>query len=583
MVNNDLTLKVGFDIAKFQGELNKTTGVLNKWSAGVQNSLLGLAAGFSAIKLGEFVLDVSRLAGEADGVRAAFNKLPDSIMLMKDLKDATGGTVSELELMKRAVMASNFDISLKALPQLLEFATVRAQQTGQSVDYLVDSIVTGIGRKSKLILDNLGISAVQLTEALGGASTAASSIGQVAEAVGKIAEDSLNKTGRAAVTAATQQATLNAEWINFKVALGDVVNASGLPKVISLMSTFLKQTKEAFGGGGFDPVQRMKQLTSAFNDLDKTASKDQRFSYLLAIEELSKKANIPLIKLRDEATGLVKIFIKPQPVTFVKGVTDDSLEAIGTVGNLREQIKELNEFIEGSKSSTQIDVWQKQIEGLEKRIEVLLNGSAKKRVIAESPAKSISDIIKPVESDKKVMDAASLSDRMTQIIAAANEKQKNFLDEMSARYMNMANVAITAGDSIGQAMSAAFSGDGVSALRSATMQIVDLFQKQALAAIIAKATKDGVFKPGVGTIVALTAAAAGFAAIKSLFARIGAGGSGGGGLSGGVGEKMQGNRLETLGQRVQLVGSVDFNIQGIALKGVLKNQDRFDGRTRTTS
>jgi len=100
--NNDLTLKVGFDIEKFQAEMNKTTGVLNKWATGVQNSLLGVAAGFSALALGEFVLDVSRLAGEAEGVRVAFEKLPNSIKLMQELKQATAGTVSELDLMKRS-------------------------------------------------------------------------------------------------------------------------------------------------------------------------------------------------------------------------------------------------------------------------------------------------------------------------------------------------------------------------------------------------------------------------------------------------------------------------------------------------
>src|SRR5690606_14702252 len=99
----------------------------------------------------------------------------------------------ELNLMKRAVQGSNFDISLQSLPKLLEFAAVRAQQTGQSVDYLVDSIVTGIGRKSPLILDNLGISASQLREEMNGVSLASASVGEVAEAVGRIAGTNLEQ------------------------------------------------------------------------------------------------------------------------------------------------------------------------------------------------------------------------------------------------------------------------------------------------------------------------------------------------------------------------------------------------------
>ena len=146
---------------------------------------------FGAKELASAAIELSRISGEAEGVKNAFDRLPKSVQLMTDLKAATGGTVSELELMKRAVQASNFDISLEALPKLLEFATLRAQQTGQSVDYLVDSIVMGIGRKSKLILDNLGISAVALGAKLHGVSAEASSVGEVARAVGEIAQESL--------------------------------------------------------------------------------------------------------------------------------------------------------------------------------------------------------------------------------------------------------------------------------------------------------------------------------------------------------------------------------------------------------
>ena len=186
--NNDLTLKVGFDIDKFQAEMNKTTGVLNKWASGVQNSLMGVAAGFSAMAIGDFVLDVSKLAGEAEGVRAAFEKLPASVKLMQDLKAATAGTVSELDLMKRSVMAANFGINIAALPKLLEFAAVRAKQTGQSVEFLADSIVTGIGRKSALILDNLGISLTAINEEL-------KVTPDYAQAVGNIASRELEKMG----------------------------------------------------------------------------------------------------------------------------------------------------------------------------------------------------------------------------------------------------------------------------------------------------------------------------------------------------------------------------------------------------
>lgn len=232
MATNNVLAKLAVNIsantAQFNQALNRTHNRLNTFTTGLKNLAGTLGLVFSVQQVASFTLEVSKLAGEAEGVRAAFERLPNNIKLMNDLKQATGGTVSELDLMKRAVQAANFDISLGALPRLLEFATLRAQQTGQSVDYLVDSIVTGIGRKSKLILDNLGISAVQLTEALGGASAAASSIGDVADAVGKIAEDNLKNMAGFSENAATKLQRLAATWENVKVAIGEAGNSTGI-------------------------------------------------------------------------------------------------------------------------------------------------------------------------------------------------------------------------------------------------------------------------------------------------------------------------------------------------------------------
>jgi uncharacterized protein Yka (UPF0111/DUF47 family) len=232
MANNSvlakLAVKISADTAEFGRAMSATQKSLTGFTNGITKIAGTLGIAFGTQQVISFAFEVSKLAGEAEGVRAAFERLPNSTKLMEDLKEATGGTVSELGLMKRAVQASNFDISLSALPRLLEFATLRAQQTGQSVDYLVDSIVTGIGRKSKLILDNLGISAVQLNEALGGASTAAASIGEVADAVGKIAEANLKNMAGFSENAATKVQRLEASWENVKVAIGAAANGTGV-------------------------------------------------------------------------------------------------------------------------------------------------------------------------------------------------------------------------------------------------------------------------------------------------------------------------------------------------------------------
>jgi hypothetical protein len=149
---------------------------------------------------------------------------------LADLRKSTRGLVTDLELMKATVMAGTFGIPIEQLGHLLEFAKRRAQETGQSVDYLVESIVTGIGRKSPLILDNLGISTTRLKEKFNGAALEAQSIADVAQAVGDIATEELGKMGTAVDTAADKMVRLGTTWQNFKANFGEAVApaASGL-------------------------------------------------------------------------------------------------------------------------------------------------------------------------------------------------------------------------------------------------------------------------------------------------------------------------------------------------------------------
>ena len=86
------------------------------------------------------------LAEAADGITHAFQRIGSEDYL-QGLRTATKNTVTDIELMKAAVKAKDFRIPLEDLGKYLAFAQLKAQQTGQSLDYMVDSIVTGLGRK----------------------------------------------------------------------------------------------------------------------------------------------------------------------------------------------------------------------------------------------------------------------------------------------------------------------------------------------------------------------------------------------------------------------------------------------------
>lgn len=165
-------------------------------------------------------LEMAKLAGNTEAVSRAFNRtFPDGKLLIADLRRATHGTVTDFELMQKSLQAFNFGIAVEKLPVLLEFAAVRAQQTGVSVDYLVQSIVDGLGRKSLLKLDNLGLSATRLKDQFNGVALASLSVAEVTEGVSVIAQEELRKMGGYAETAATKVDQLTVSWQSLRTEL----------------------------------------------------------------------------------------------------------------------------------------------------------------------------------------------------------------------------------------------------------------------------------------------------------------------------------------------------------------------------
>lgn len=204
--------------AKSFGEIASSDQVNGIFLGTMATKLAGLL-GQQASKLKDFVLESARagveMAEQADGVTKAFNAM-DNPNLLDNLRKATKGTVNDVQLMTAAVKANDFRIPLEDLGKYLEFAQLKAQQTGQSVDYMTDSIVTGLGRKSPLILDNLGISAAEISEKT-------KETGDFMKAVAEIVDTQLAEAGEAYISAADRAAQKTVELQNAQKALGDEI------------------------------------------------------------------------------------------------------------------------------------------------------------------------------------------------------------------------------------------------------------------------------------------------------------------------------------------------------------------------
>lgn len=197
-----------------ESELGKVVRSNGTFAAFFGNLYMKLAElGAQAIgKIREFVSESKNMAASADGITRAFNGL-DQPGLLQNLRAATKGTVSDLELMKAAVKAKDFQIPLEDLGKYLQFAQLKAQQTGESVEFLTESIVTGLGRQSVQILDNLGLSASEINAEV-------EKTGEFMQGVANIVEKQLAQAGEQYISAADKVQQRSVTLQNIQLSIG---------------------------------------------------------------------------------------------------------------------------------------------------------------------------------------------------------------------------------------------------------------------------------------------------------------------------------------------------------------------------
>lgn len=267
MAKQSIFAYLGINTDDFQKGMGKAKTQMNsfeKAGASFAKNIGGLFAGAFAIDaIVTFGQEASDLAGKLTGVEAAFKKI-DNGGLLKNLRAATKGTVSDLELMQNAVKAENLGLPVEQLGTYFEFARRTAKATGESVDFLVQSIVTGIGRKSPLILDNLGISTTQLNAQL-------EKTPDFATAVGVVIAEKMAKAGEDVDTAAERSAQFAAVWQNFKTGVGKGIN-DAISSIVQSFADLWDVLKELFAPigellGAFDSLNGEFSIGAMLGDL----------------------------------------------------------------------------------------------------------------------------------------------------------------------------------------------------------------------------------------------------------------------------------------------------------------------------
>ena len=384
-----------------------------------------LAAAFSVREIAIFGKEAVMLGAKLEGVKNAFQLIEDGGKTsLSALKTATRGAVDEMTLMSLAVQADNFKIPLENLGQFFEFATIRAAQTGESVEHLTRSIVLGIGRKSPLILDNLGITLVRLKEAMGKVGRESATVADISAAVAKVAKEEvelLKDLGLEATTAAQKMDKLSASFKNWKASIGEDVIESGFFGRITQNIGELQDQKSAdrmledlieglqLTGDEIPTIVvpapvSLEKLEEA--QLDLIEELQERLSNQLALAKGSVQGLFGSIEqapdffkwAKDAAAGLQKMHEQGEFLTFDLKTMQRAVRALK-----KEEEARRNELLKGEKEIANkrtafLDKYKQQLKEVETRFELRMISPAKR---AEEQNRILSRAIVEMKMDVK--------------------------------------------------------------------------------------------------------------------------------------------------------------------------------------
>lgn len=218
--------------------------VINATDNGARNVLQGIASVAGGIlgaavfqRLASGVMDFGRESLAAgirmEGLRSAFEGITvDAEKTLQTLREGALGMVSDADLVETYNKAYQLvgQTFADQLPSAMGYLSKISAATGQDMAYLLNSLTTGVGRLSPMILDNLAIQ-VNLTEANEAyAKTLGKSVDEMtkseqqaalmAQVMEKLAENTA-KMPDISENAATKMAQMRAQMENFRAQIGE--------------------------------------------------------------------------------------------------------------------------------------------------------------------------------------------------------------------------------------------------------------------------------------------------------------------------------------------------------------------------
>ncbi|MBU1235027.1 MAG: hypothetical protein KKC77_19240, partial [Proteobacteria bacterium] len=347
-------------VAKAQKDIEKLTGSLKKNKKenddllkSFKKNWLKIAAVVGTVAVAfKKVFDISQQAAKFNQSMTAARQQfgVDADKMIKKLKEVSDGTIANTDLISAAnrAMALNVTKDIDKMAQLMEVARVRGRAMGLDTTQAFNDLVTGIGRGSPLILDNLGIITKGWADEAKGAGKAMDAQ-FILNKVLKDGADILRKTGALVLTDAEQFDTFGVVVKNFTLELGQKLLPS-LQKSNEILSDLFNNTSDQDKA-----LRSLKKSQSIYLENQKSVNqltkegKQDTLLYRVALSKLNasvfqRKADLAALK---KAESALNVELQKAPGT----LKQLNIEQKKNVANLGTMDIMLQRVINGEKTS----------------------------------------------------------------------------------------------------------------------------------------------------------------------------------------------------------------------------------------
>ena len=136
----------------------KALGTIRDGMKSIAGATKTLVLGLSAVAAGITALVFK--ADEFQSVKKSFSALAasqgqDADKMLSKMRELSKGQISDLKLMQNANQALMLGLPVDKFGDMLTIARSASKATGESMEFMLSSITLGLGRSSRMILDNI--------------------------------------------------------------------------------------------------------------------------------------------------------------------------------------------------------------------------------------------------------------------------------------------------------------------------------------------------------------------------------------------------------------------------------------------